>query len=205
MTEGTLDVAAQALLDLWFGNDEDPVRTSAAKASLWWGKDPETDALLAARFGELRERAKRGDLDDWKRTARGRLALVIALDQLSRNLHRGTPEAFAADPKALALALEGIDQGQDAELGPLERTFLYMPLMHAEDASIQKRCVELFQSLCDSVPPEQREVFSGSVRFAEAHRDIVVRFRRFPHRNSILGRTSTAEEMEFLTQPNSSF
>jgi uncharacterized protein (DUF924 family) len=200
-----LAAEAQALLDFWFGDATDDVEVATKQASLWWSKKPEVDATLAERFGDLCERARNGELESWKETPRGRLAVIVAIDQLSRNIHRESADAFSEDRRALRLSIEGVEAGDDLHLRPIERVFLYMPLMHAEDIGAQAKSVELFERLLQAVPESQKKVFEGNLRFAIAHRDIVQRFGRFPHRNGVLERTSTAEELEFLTQPGSSF
>lgn len=174
-----------ALLDFWFSLPQER----------WWTKDPAFDALLAERFLALHEAVARGEHDAWRETARGALATVIALDQLPRNLFRGTPRAFATDPAARAATRDALDRGFDHALGVFERGFLYMPLMHSEDPADQARCVALFAA---HGPP-------AYVGFAEQHRAIVDRFGRFPHRNAVLGRASTPEEEAFLREPGSSF
>ena len=172
------------ILEFWFA---DPGR--------WWKKDPAFDAEIRSRFSDLHESIERGEREDWRETPRGALAYVIVLDQFSRNMFRGTSRMFASDAQALAAAHAAIERGYDQALAPAERTFLYMPLMHSEDLADQERCVALFQSVAAPDP----------VRYAEQHRDIIRRFGRFPHRNEILGRASTPDELEFLTQPGSSF
>jgi uncharacterized protein (DUF924 family) len=188
----------QDVLSFWFG-------AAGRPREEWFRASDAFDAEIRSRFGEALERAARGDLDDGKSTPRGRLALVVLLDQCSRNAFRGRPGAFAQDARARALALEGIDAGEDRGLAPLERSFLYMPLLHAEDAALQDRSVTLFEELARAAPPEVAGYLEKSAKFARAHRDIVARFSRFPHRNAILGRESTAEEAEFLSQPGSAF
>ncbi|NVB42349.1 DUF924 domain-containing protein [Pseudenhygromyxa sp. WMMC2535] len=193
------------ILSFWFPDDR------ARANALWWGKDPALDAEIRARFGQTRARAKAGELDHWARSPRGRLAVIIVLDQFSRNLFRGDPETHAADEHALTLALEGIAAGDDRALRPIERLFMYMPLEHAEALEHQERCVQLVRALADEVAAEpgvdtpRRDRFASYVDFAIRHRDIVARFGRFPHRNALLGRESTPEELAFLEQPNSSF
>jgi uncharacterized protein (DUF924 family) len=186
------------VLSFWFG-------AAGRPRDEWFRASHAFDAEIRARFGEALERAARGGLDDWRSTPRGRLALVVLLDQFSRNAFRGMPAAFAQDPRARALALEGIDAGEDRSLAPLERSFLYMPLVHAEDVAVQDRAVALFEELASAAPPDLAGYLESAAKFARAHRDIVARFSRFPHRNAILGRDSTAEEAEFLQQPGSSF
>ena len=172
------------VLEFWFG--QPPER--------WFRKDPVFDQEIRDRFGRVHDELALGEHDDWLATPRGRLAAVIVLDQFSRNMFRDTAGMFASDPRALEIALEGIARGDDRTLPEAQRSFLYMPLMHAEDREIQERSVALFGALG-----------GDGAKYAEMHRDIVQRFGRFPHRNAILGRTSTPEEVEFLTQPGSSF
>lgn len=192
----------EEILRFWFGPpDGDPF----VNQSMWWKKDANLDRTIQDRFGEDLEAATRGEYDDWAGEPRKALALIVLLDQFSRNIHRGTPRSFAQDEKALRLTLEGIERGQDEALSPVERHFFYMPLMHSEDLDIQKRAVAMFARLADSAPREQRENFENALDFAERHRAIVERFGRFPHRNEILDRPSTPEEIEFLKQPGSSF
>lgn len=198
-TEGdrrTLDVMTpDDVLDFWFGQPKEK----------WFAKDAAFDALLRERFGGALEDAARGDLDGWKATPRGRVALVVLLDQLSRNIFRGTPRSFAQDSKALALALEGLDNGDAAKLAPLERYFLVMPLMHAEDMAMQRRCITELEKLRAEAPSDLEKLFDDAIRYGGMHAAIIERFGRFPHRNAVLGRASTAEEEAFLREPGSSF
>ncbi len=193
------------VLEFWFPADQD--RANA----LWWGKDPALDAEIRERFAATLSAARAGELDSWAETARGRLALIVVLDQLSRNILRGDPSTYAADAQARALTLAGLERGHDRALRPIERLFFYLPLEHSEALADQQRCVALMQELADEVAAEpgvddaRRDRFAGFVDYAIRHRDIIARFGRFPHRNALLGRSSTAEELEFLTQPGSSF
>jgi len=186
------------VLSFWLGDASKPREE-------WFRKSEALDEVIRSRFGPAIARAATGDLDVWKASARERLALVILLDQFSRNAMRDTPRAFAQDPRALALAMEAIEAGEDASLLPIERAFLYMPLMHAEDRAAQARGVALFEKLAANAPPSLTEYLRSSLGFARAHRDIVERFGRFPHRNAVLGRATTPEEAEFLKQKGSSF
>ena len=196
----------QPLLDFWFGDDADDATRAARQAPLWWGKSRETDALLASRFGELAEAAAAGSLAHWAEVPVGRLALILLLDQLPRNIHRDTPAAFAQDAKARDLCLKGLSLGADKALSPLARVFFYLPLEHAESREQQARSVALFEALAaEQAGGPARETFEGFADFARRHQVIVQRFGRFPHRNAILGRTSTPEEAEFLRQPGSGF
>jgi len=195
----------QELLQFWFGDDPDDAAVAATKAELWWGHRPETDELLQASFGAVASAAAADLLDHWVGSPRGRLALILLLDQLPRAIRRGTPEAFAQDAKARKVAEQGLESGADRLLRPIERLFVYLPFEHSEEMADQDRSVRLFRDLAASVPDNHRETFAGFVDYAVRHRDVVSRFGRFPHRNPILGRESTAEEEAFLGQPGSSF
>ena len=176
----------EEILEFWF-------ETLTPKE--WWGKDPALDALIAERYSGLLTRASRCELYEWRATPRGRLAEVIVLDQFPRQIHRDTPLAFACDPLALALAQEAVARGDDAPLSPIERVFLYLPYMHSESAEIQRVSVELYRS----------NGLADNLDFALRHQAIVDRFGRYPHRNEILGRESTPEEIAFLKEPGSRF
>ena len=193
------------LLAFWFGDDPDDSATAAAKAELWWGHSPATDEVLQERFGAAASAAAAGVLDHWTGSPRGRLALILLLDQLPRAIRRDTPEAFAQDDAARKTATQGLESGADRLLRPIERLFFYLPFEHSEDLEDQDRSVELFRDLALSVPEEQRPTFAGFVDYAKRHREVIARFGRFPHRNRILGRESTAEDISFLEQPGSSF
>lgn len=198
--------AWQPLLDFWFGDDADDAPRAQRQAPLWWGKNSETDALLARRFGELAAGAARGELAHWAEVPAGRLALILLLDQLPRNIHRDTPGAFAQDGKARDLCLAGLALGADRSLSPLARVFFYLPLEHAESREQQARSVALFEALAaEQATGPARATFEGFADFARRHQVIVERFGRFPHRNAILGRPSTQEETAFLQQPGSGF
>jgi len=164
-------------------------------ADSWYAKDDAIDAAIRERFGALFLAVAQTTPADEPATAHGALAAVIVLDQFPRNMFRGSPQAFATDAHALAIAEAAIARGLDRELAMGERQFLYMPFQHSEDGAVQARSVELFASLGNA------EV----LRFAESHKEIVDRFGRFPHRNAVLGRTSTPEEIAFLDEPGSSF
>jgi len=161
----------------------------------WWVKDVKLDQLIRDRFIALHGQAVRCELFHWRDQARGRLAEVIVLDQFSRNMFRGTPGAFACDSLALALAQEAVGSGADKELTQMERNFLYMPFMHSESLSIHDVALELFRN----------NGLESSLAYEIKHRVILEQFGRYPHRNDILGRKSTAAEVEFLKQPGSRF
>ncbi len=161
----------------------------------WWRKDAELDQSIEHRFGALHSQAIAGELFHWRTTAQGCLAEIIILDQFFRNIYRDKPESFAYDSQALVLAQMAIAKGANLTLSSSERSFLYLPFMHSESSLIHEEALRLFQSLGD----EQYLVFELK------HKAIIDQFGRYPHRNAILGRQSTQEEIEFLQQPNSSF
>jgi uncharacterized protein (DUF924 family) len=198
-------LAADDLLDFWLGPLDEEGLADAAHSARWWQKDPDFDEMLRQQFAVAHAQGVAGRLAGWTSTPRGRVALVVLLDQFSRNMFRGRPGMFAADAQASELALAGIDAGEDRALMTDERVFLYLPLMHSETLSLQDRCVALFGELLSRAKGRARERLDGNLKFAVAHRDIVARFGRFPHRNAILGRSSTPEEIEFLRRPGSSF
>lgn len=193
----TADGRIAELLDFWF--DGDPTEHNRPLMKKWFSGTGDEDRALERRFGPLARSAADGELDNWRLAPRGRLALIILLDQLPRSLYRGSPGAFATDPRALELCLEGLDEGQDAALHPLERMFFLMPLQHAESAEAQDRSVAEFESLAATgAAPEVSSALRSSADYAVEHRDIIKRFGRFPHRNASLGRPSTSAELEFL-------
>jgi uncharacterized protein (DUF924 family) len=163
--------------------------------SQWWASDPDFDALVRQRFSGLLEQAAQGELWLWRASSQGRLAEVIVLDQFSRNIHRGTPAAFAQDPMALALAQEAVAAGALAQLPPVQRSFLLLPYMHSESRLVHAQAERLY---AEHAPPENQD-------FELRHKAIIDRFGRYPHRNAVLGRASSEEETAFLAQPGSSF
>ena len=176
----------QEILRFWF---------EEAKPEQWFRKDEAFDRLISGRFSALHQRAARCELYEWRHEARGRLAEIIVLDQFSRNMFRGTPQAFAHDALALALAQEAMASGADQVLDPRERTFLYMPYMHSESAEIHRIAEEIFRQHGNQ----------ANLDYELQHKAIIDRFGRYPHRNDILGRASTPAEVEFLKQPGSGF
>ncbi|MDY6941726.1 MAG: DUF924 family protein [Pseudomonadota bacterium] len=161
----------------------------------WWQKDPVLDQNIRDHFSAIHAAAMKCELWQWRNTAEGRLAEILVLDQFSRNIYRDTPNAFACDPLALALAQEAIQLGVDDSLPDTKRAFLYMPYMHSESRAIHQEAVLLFSS----------PGLESQLDFELKHQAIIDRFGRYPHRNAILGRMSTAEENQFLTQADSSF
>ncbi len=184
---------AREILDFWFGPPP-----HAARAE-WFRKDPAFDASIAARFGAAIGTALTGGFRDWHSATHAALARVLLLDQFTRNAFRDTPRAFAGDAEALATASAIVDTGGDRVLDAFERGFLYLPFEHAESTAMQQRSIELFTRLADDTGDRT------ALDWAEKHAAIVRRFGRYPHRNAILGRTSTPEEVAFLQEPGSRF
>jgi uncharacterized protein (DUF924 family) len=163
--------------------------------SQWWAKDDDFDKLIIERFSEVHVKATRCELFEWRVNAKGRLAEIIVLDQFPRNMFRGSPLAFANDSLSLALSQEAISAKADKVLSPIERSFLYMPFMHSESLKIHEVAMDLYQ----------KNGIQNNLDFELKHKQIIEKFDRYPHRNSILGRESTEEEIEFLKQPGSGF
>ncbi len=185
----------EQVLNFWFGELASPEDFPEKHSKMWFRGGPQVDKEIHDRFETLVLKAKNQELAHWKETPRGRLALIILFDQFSRNMYRGTPRAFEFDPMALQLALEGIEQGVECELFPAERVFLYMPLQHAEDLSIQELSVKKFNQLANEAPSLPFDIYAD---YAVKHYLVIAEFGRFPYRNVILGRESTDKEIEFL-------
>ena len=188
----------QAVLDFWFAAPGDPEH--GAVRDLWFRKSDETDRQINEHFGSLIEQALRGELETWAAEPPGALAQIVLLDQFTRNGFRETPRAFAGDKRALAAAMAMVGSRQDETLLPVQRVFVYLPFEHAEGIGMQEEALRLFTRVVTEAPELQ-----SMLDYAQRHHDVVQRFGRFPHRNAILGRQSTAEEVEFLKQPGSRF
>ncbi len=186
------------VLSFWFDDATRSPEALRRRGTVWFRADPGFDRECTARFASSVEDAAGGVLGGWEGTPQGRLALVLLLDQMPRNIHRGSPAAFMHDEQAAAHCVAGIESGQDRPLHPVERVFLYMPLQHAEDLGLQRRSIERFEALAAEADDAWREYFGENARYAHEHHDIVERFGRFPHRNRILGRESTREELDYL-------
>jgi uncharacterized protein (DUF924 family) len=202
---------AQEVLLFWFGHRPYEPGQVAQRARLWFGDPhapeltPQTDELIAERFGSLMVSASQGELSSWESSPRRRLALILLLDQFPRSVHRGSPEGFAQDGRALSLAVSGMQLGADAALDPLERLFFYMPLMHAESLEVQDESVAAFRRLQEEAPEPLRGQFDSALHYARLHREVIARFGRFPHRNHILGRPATNAEAEWLASEDPGF
>lgn len=186
-----MTIQPSEILDFWFESD------ASIRRKQWFDKAPEFDACCG-RFTAAIRAARAGHLDHWAATPRGALALIVLLDQLSRNVFRGTAEAFAADRHALRIARGMIASGFDTTLAPIERMFVYLPFEHAESLDDQNESVRLFECLSEALGPD-------TAGYAHRHRDVIRQFGRFPHRNAVLGRVNTPEETEYLAQPGAGF
>ena len=195
----------QDVLAFWLGAYPLDEAAMTRVQAQWFQKDETFDAALRERFLPTIEAALAGRLHDWASTADGWLALLIVLDQFTRNTFRGQPKSFAGDAQALQAAMEGVGAGLDQQVPPLARIFCYLPLEHAEDRELQRRSVALFAALADAPGAAPKAFFDGTLDYARRHQEVIDRFGRFPHRNAILGRVSTAEEEAYLRQPGSGF
>lgn len=200
-----MPIACEPLLAWWFGHETSPAAAARAQNALWFGKADAQDREARERFGEWVEQALAGGLTEWDATPQGWLARVLLLDQLPRMIHRDTPRAFEGDALAQHAVREGLRLGRDEQLPPLQRTFIYLVLEHAENLDTQNEAVQRFDELLTRQPSHERDWFVSSLDYARRHQAVIARFGRFPHRNDILGRKSTAEELEFLKQPGSRF
>ncbi|HSN82046.1 MAG TPA: DUF924 family protein [Polyangiales bacterium] len=194
-----------SILDFWFGQLDELGCASPEQRKRWWTKSEAFDAAIESQFLADYRAVAAGDREAWRSTARGALAYIIVLDQFSRNMFRGTPQMFAADPLARQACREGLERGFDEKLAFDERVFFYLPLEHSESATDQAHCLDLFGGLLEDAPEALKEDAEYYLDFAKRHQAIIERFGRYPHRNQILGRASTPEEVEFLEQPGSSF
>lgn len=188
-----------AIITFWFREKNLTAPKIDQRMDVWFGEDPAFDLDCKKKFADDVAAASAGQLDHWANEPRGRLALILLLDQFRRNIYRDTADAFALDKLALKLCVEGAMAKADKGLPPIYRVFFYMPLQHAESRKVQAKSVELFSKLAEAVSPTYRETFETITQFAELHRDIIEQFGRFPHRNALLGRVNTPEEDEYLS------
>jgi len=196
---------AEEILSFWFGELNDQGCASEERRKSWWTKSEDFDRMIRSRFLSTYDAIAARQREDWRNAPRSSLAYIIVLDQFSRNMFRNTDKMFIADSLAREACCEGLDSGFDAELAFDERVFFYLPLEHSEDIRDHDRCLGLFRGLCESAPESLETDAKRYLDFAERHRAIIERFGRYPHRNEVLGRRSTDEEIEFLAQPGSSF
>ena len=198
MSSGLSKTTANDVIDYWFGptpNHPDDLKPYSGR---WYRVDADVDGEIRMRFGQTVEQARSGELLHWGEEPRGALALVLLLDQFGRNIHRDSSLAFLGDSLARAIAIRALDRGLDTQLSVPERAFLYHPFEHSEDLADQARSVALFERLVEEAAPDWRDFAASFVGYATAHRRVIERFGRFPHRNAALGRESSAEEREYL-------
>lgn len=200
-----VDSKINEILEYWYGDFTDEGRAVDERFAFWFGKSESADREIADRFSGDVDRLVNGEYRHWLKQPKGRLASIILIDQFCRQIFRDTARAFEHDPMALEFCLDGIELGHDLALSRPLRYFYYLPLEHSENIGHQKQCVAAYQAMVHETPEQYRYIYADAVVYAERHQEIIERFGRFPHRNSILGRDSTAEELEFLKQPGSSF
>ena len=198
-------IRIDAILSFWFREQELSAPQIDHRMDIWFGEDEVFDHECKKDFAEDVDRASAGTLNHWAHEPRGRLALILLLDQFRRNIYRGTADAFAKDHAALKLCVEGAMEKMDKGLTPIQRAFFYMPLQHTESLKVQAKGVEIFHRLSATVSPTYRETFETIAQFAELHHDIIEQFGRFPHRNVLLNRKNTAEEDEYLAGDSPDF
>ena len=194
------------VLSFWFGDTGVNASSLDDKQAFWWKKSDETDTQIANRAVDLIAKLASGQALKWaKKGPAERLAAIVALDQFSRNIFRDTPAAFENDTLALSICKEGLSKGDDKVLSPVKRWFFYMPLEHSEDLSDQEQCVGLMKELVSIADDSFKPAMEGALAFARQHRDVITKFGRFPHRNTILGRSSTKAEKDYLAKPGTGF
>ena len=192
-------ITHQAVLDFWFGDGLQQGWPTDDRGKLWWGGGDALDTTIKNQFGPLVHSAVAGGLAEWESDPLQRLALVILLDQFTRNVFRGHADAFSGDARSQRMVRQWLDLNRDLDMPPVARAFTYMPLMHAEDLAHQDECVRRFTLLQADAPAPVKQHIAGHVKSAIEHRDIIATFGRFPHRNRVLGRTTTEAEAAFLT------
>jgi uncharacterized protein (DUF924 family) len=193
------------ILSFWFMEQELGAPQIDGRMDIWFGEDHIFDEEVVKEFADDVDKASAGELDHWAHEPRGRLALILLLDQFRRNIYRNSPEAFVRDRAALKLCVEGVIEKMDKRLAPIHRVFFYMPLQHAESKKVQAKSREVYRRLAETVSPTYKETFETIAQFAELHADIVEQFGRFPHRNKLLNRKNSAEEEEYLAGDSPSF
>ena len=193
------------ILDFWFGTSDSTLTINSQQSALWWSKNEQVDEQISHRFLPVLNAVSQGQMESWNNTPKGMLASIICLDQFPRNIFRGEAESFAYDGTALRLARDLTEKTWDKELPDIYRVFAYLPFEHSENFEDQKMSLQLYHGLRQDVSQELGQIFDGFYDFALKHYQIIDRFGRFPHRNTIVGRESTVEEQQFLSQPGSSF
>jgi len=195
----------QPVLEWWFGSADTAKAVAAEQGRLWFGKRDSQDLEARTRFGALVEQALAGGLTEWAQHPQGWLALVLLLDQVPRMIFRENPQSFAGDARALALVAQGIAADFDRQLRPIERVFIYIVFEHCENLAAQNEAIARYTELLAQQPAEDRGLFADYLDYAEKHQRVIAQFGRFPHRNQVLGRESTEDELVFLSKPGSRF
>ncbi len=198
-------IRIEAILSFWFMEQQLSAPKIDGRIDTWFCEDPVFDHEIEEEFSDDVERASDGKLDHWAHESRGRLALILLLDQFRRNIFRNTAAAFEKDKAALKLCVEGAMEKMDKGLAPIHRAFFYMPLQHAESRKVQAKSREIYQRLAEAVSPTYKETFETIAQFAELHADIVEQFGRFPHRNKLLSRENSSKEEEYLAADGPDF
>jgi uncharacterized protein (DUF924 family) len=200
---------AKTVLEFWFGENSSQPKSAQEiakqQSKLWWSKNETIDKEIQQRFEPILKALLTGHYNSWFETPQGRLAAIIVLDQFSRNMYRDSAHAFTQDSLGLYWALQGIRQGDDKKLTPLQRVFFYLPLEHCEQLNMQNLAIEKFEQLVADSPKSFTDLAKGFADYAHQHQQVIARFGRFPHRNLLLNRDSTDEELEYLAQPGSGF
>lgn len=200
-----MDKQAKTILDFWFEGALDIPLQTQALTQRWFGVSPEADQNIAERFGETLTAIAQQEREEWLQHPKSALAYIIVLDQFSRNIHRGSGQAFAYDTQAHAAATQLMRHNGHLALAPIQRVFVYLPFEHSENLADQQHAVTLFKALVAAAPHQQKELFESYYAYAVAHAAVIERFGRFPHRNTRLNRETTPEEAKFLQEPGSSF
>lgn len=195
----------QDVLDYWFGPIEETKAYLEGRNAIWWRKNPKVDEEITSRFKSTLEAIAAGKLSEWQTTPEGWCASILVLDQFSRHIYRGTPRSFSQDTLAISLARKGLGENKDQTLHVIQRVFMALPFEHSELLEDQHFAVRYLTELAKKAPLEWRTQIHENADYARQHLRIIERFGRFPHRNAILGRTSTGEEVAFLKEPGSSF
>jgi len=198
-------IRIDAILSFWFMEQTLSAPQIDGRMDTWFGEDPVFDEEIVKEFAEDVQNASEGRLDHWAHEPRGRLALILLLDQFRRNIYRNSAKAFEKDKAALKLCVEGAMEKKDKGLAPIHKAFFYMPLQHAESRKVQAKSRVIYQRLAEAVSPTYKETFETIAQFAELHADIVERFGRFPHRNKLLERENNPDEEEYLTSDSPDF
>lgn len=194
------NVKIEEILNFWFGHVEETIVPSEKRARIWFGEGTDIDNEIKSHFTTSLEKAIAGEYSGWAKTPRGRLALIILLDQFSRHVYRNTPKAYEQDEAALSICMEGLSEEDDHELSLIERVFYYFPLLHSEQLAYQEQSIRAYQNLSEIAFSETRVIYDSFLKFANHHYALIQRFGRFPQRNTVLGRTSTLEERAYIEE-----